>query len=354
MDKFLNNEKYMNNIKEISNKKINWEKLRNTNFLITGATGMVGKVLIDVIMYLNEAIDLNCTVYALGRNIEKAKLRFPNYFDSKNFIFIEKNINEELELDVHTIDYIFHAASSTHPVQYAKYPITTITSNIIGLNNLLSLASNCNNKRFIFASSVEIYGENKGDVEKMDEDYLGYINCNTLRAGYPESKRAGEALCQAYMEEKNIDTVVIRFPRLFGPTMLPDDSKASSQFIKNALNNENIVLKSEGKQYYSYGYVADAVYAVLYILDKGIKGEAYNVADDKFDITLKDLAKTIANSVGKEVIFDLPSDIESKGYSKATKAILDSKKINTLGWKIESDIESRIKETIEILKNIEQ
>lgn len=93
----------------------------------------------------------------------------------------------------------------------------------------------------------------------FDEDYCGFINCNTLRAGYPESKRCGEALCQAYIRQKGLDIVIPRLTRSYGPTMLMSDSKAVSQFIKKGLAGEDIVLKSKGNQYYSYTYVADAV-----------------------------------------------------------------------------------------------
>lgn len=197
----INNvEEYVNTINKYSNYDINWNYLKNKTFLITGATGMIGKCLIDIIMNKNIKEDLNCTIIAVGRNKEKAKERLGMYFDNKNFMFVESDINKSINIDIDNIDYILHAASATHPLQYSSDPIGTITANVIGLYNLLELAKEKNNKRFIFASSVEIYGENRKDIEKFDENYLGYIDCNTLRAGYPESKRVGEALCQAYIK----------------------------------------------------------------------------------------------------------------------------------------------------------
>ena len=117
--------------------------------------------------------------------------------------------------------------------------------------------------RCVFASSNEIYGENRGDIEKFPESYCGYINCNTLRAGYPESKRCGEALCQAYIQQKGLDIVIPRLTRSYGPTLLKSDTKALSQFLRKALLGEDIVLKSAGTQYYSYLYVADSVSGLL-------------------------------------------------------------------------------------------
>lgn len=345
------NEIYINNIKEVADLDIDWKQLKNSNFMITGATGLIGKCLVDTILYLDETKKLNCHIIALGRNKEKAKSRFSKYFDNKNFEFIECDINDKIEYSG-KVDYILHAASSTHPLQYSNYPITTITTNVIALNNLLKFGYEKKIKRFIFASSVEIYGQNKGDVDYFDEKYLGYIDCNTLRAGYPESKRVGEALCQAYIKEKEMDIVIPRLSRTFGPTLLDSDTKALSQFIRNGVNKENIVLKSEGNQLFSYTYVTDAVKGILYTLFYGKNGEAYNVSDPKFDITLRDLALTIAKIVGTEVIFDLPSEEERKGYSTATKAIMDGSKIKELGFDVDSDFETRLKETIEVLRNI--
>ena len=286
--KLLDVEEYTNTLSEYANANLDWSLLRNKNILISGATGMIGKCLIDLIMYKNEHDTLNCHVIALGRSIEKAVDRFDIYFDNPNFTFIKSDINKSIDVEGYEINYILHAASNTHPLQYANDPIGTITANVIGTYNLLELATLKNVDRFIFASSVEIYGENRKDCDKFDEKYLGYIDCNTLRAGYPESKRTGEALCQAFIKQNNLDIVIARLSRVFGPTMLMSDSKASSQFIKNSINDEDIVLKSEGLQNYSYSYVFDAVYGLLICLTKGKCGEAYNISDDKFDITLKE------------------------------------------------------------------
>lgn len=345
-------ELYNEEIKKYASKDIDWEKLRDKTFLITGATGLIGKFLIDVIMYKNDTDNLNCKIIALGRNESKAKERFANCFNSNLFKFYETDINETITIEEEKLDYILHAASSTHPLQYSNYPISTITANVIGTKNILDLAVKTNASRVLFASSVEIYGENRGDVDAFDESYLGYINCNTLRAGYPESKRTGEALCQAYIKEKGLDIVIPRLSRIFGPTILSTDSKALSQFINKAVNNEDIVLKSEGNQYFSYTYVGDAVTALLYTLFYGINGEAYNVSDTTYDITLKDLASTIAKQVGKEVIFDLPTEEERKGYSTATKAIMVSDKIKKLGWTVEESLDKTLNTTINILKQL--
>lgn len=351
--KILENLQYCNEIKENSKINIQWDSLKNKTVMISGATGLIGSYMIDLIMYNNLHDSLNCKIVALGRNKNSAKERFEKYNNSELFEFLEFDLNnvKELKYDKE-VNYIIHLASNTHPRAYALDPIGTITTNVIGTYDLLNFACNKKINRFVFISSCEIYGENKGDIEKFNEEYLGYINCNTLRAGYPESKRCGETLCQAFIAQQKMDIVIPRLSRVYGPTVLISDTKALSQFIKNAINHEDIILKSDGTQYYSYLYVADAVYAILKIMLNGINGEAYNVADEKSDIHLKDLAKMISEFSGTNVTFELPDEVEKEGFSKATKARLNNKKLKELGWAANYDIKVGIKTTLNILSEI--
>lgn len=350
MSDLLNNQRYMQEIEAVANTPICWSAFQDKSILVVGATGMIGSYLIDVLMHKNRQ-GLGCKIVALGRSEEKAKQRFQSYWECAEFSFLAADINQGLPENIGRVDYVLHAASNTHPVAYATEPISTITTNIIGTNNLLSYAAKTKIKRFVFASSVEIYGENRGDCEKFSEDYCGYIDCNTLRAGYPESKRVGEALCQAYIREKNLDIVIARLARIYGPTLLKSDTKALSQFLKKGVNREDIVLKSAGMQNFSYCYVADAVCALLTLFACGQCGEAYNIADEHSDIRLKDLAAIIAQSVGTKVVFEVPDAVESAGYSKASTALLDAEKIHRLGWRAKYTIQDGIRRTIEILSD---
>ena len=346
------NDLYIEDVLKIANTQLPWEKLKNKSVLLSGATGLLGSFLVDVLMHKN-ADNLNCTIYALGRTERKAAKRFSKWWGDKHLVFLPYDVNKKfVRNDVGVVDYVLHLASNTHPMQYATDPIGTITTNIIGLQNMLDFAVDHHVTRFAFTSSNEIYGENRGDVDMFDENYCGYIDSNTLRAGYPESKRCGEALCQAYRSQKGLDVVIPRFTRSYGPTMLLTDTKAISQFIRKGVSGEDIVLKSTGTQNYSYTYMADAIYGLLTVILYGKSGEAYNIADEASNITLKDLAWIIANHSGKKVVFEIPDAVEASGYSKATKALLDGKKLKKLGWKPFYKIEDGIKRTMDILQQL--
>ena len=299
------------------------KNIQGKTFLITGATGMVGVMLIDALMALG-----NVKVIAVGRNREKAKSRLGEYFENDNFEFLVQDVCLPFPNNL-DVDFIIPAASNTHPLAYSKYPIETILINVKGAEYALELASKCN-ATVVYTSTNEIYG-NAIANEVFTEDYNGKLNLSNARSCYNESKRTAESLCQSYIVEKNVNVKIARLCRIFGPTMLESDSKASSQFIKKAINNEDIVLKSEGNQYFSYTYVADAVIGLLQVLLHGETGVAYNVSSEKTNIHLKDFAQLCADYNHKKVIFDLPSAEERKGYSIAMKAILSNERIKGIG-----------------------
>lgn len=318
------------------------KNIQGKTFLITGATGMVGVMLIDALMALG-----NVKVIAVGRNREKAKSRLGEYFENDNFEFLVQDVCLPFPNNL-DVDFIIPAASNTHPLAYSKYPIETILINVKGAENALELASKCN-ATVVYTSTNEIYG-NAIANEVFTEDYNGKLNLSNARSCYNESKRTAESLCQSYIVEKNVHVKIARLCRIFGPTMLESDSKASSQFIKKAINNEDIVLKSEGNQYFSYTYVADAVIGLLQVLLHGEIGVAYNVSSEKTNIHLKDFAQLCADYNHKKVIFDLPSAEERKGYSIAMKAILSNERIKGIGFKPMYSMEDAIRRTIEILR----
>lgn len=344
-------ELYKNDIQLLTDEFNGWEQLSEKTMLITGATGMIASTIIDIIMYRNEKFNQETKIIAISRNEQKARERFELYWNSPYFSYISHDMANPL-LNLERADYILHAASNTHPKAYATEPVQTITANVLGTYELLNYAAELGCERFLCFSSVEIYGESRNDVDKFTESYLGYIDCNTVRAGYPEAKRISESLCNAFAAQKGLDFVIGRFSRVYGPTMRKDDSKAIAQFIRKAVEREDIVLKSEGNQLYSYTYVIDAAMAAIYLLVYGQKGEAYNISDENSEITLKELAQILADEAGSRVVFELPDAVEKAGYSTATKAVLDNTKIKDLGWSAKIPIKEGLAKTVQVLRKI--
>lgn len=319
------------------------ETLHGKIFLITGATGMVGVMLIDALMKMDDV-----KVIAVGRSEEKAKQRLGEYFGNKNFEFIIHDVCKPFDESLN-VDYIIPAASNTHPLAYSQYPIETIMINVKGAEHALNLAERCG-ATVVYTSTNEVYGNAISD-EDFTEDYNGRLNLANARSCYNESKRTSEALCQSYIAERGVKVKIARLCRIFGPTMLESDSKASSQFIKKAIAGEDIVLKSKGNQYFSYTYVADAVMGLLTVLLHGEIGVAYNVSSEKTNVHLKDFAQMCAESIGKNVVFDLPPESERKGYSVAMRAILSNDRIKSIGFEHLYEMEGAIRRTITILNN---
>jgi nucleoside-diphosphate-sugar epimerase len=332
---------YREDVARVRGLALDWNQLHGATVVVSGASGMIGSCLVDVLL----TGDLGCTVVALARRGPVLAERFAAWADDPRLRLVEADVARG-PVEVDPADYVIHAASNTHPRVYAADPIGTIMTNVQGTYHLLSLAVAARARRALFVSSVEIYGEHRGPGQRFAEPDLGYLDCNTLRAGYPESKRAGEALCQAFRAQDGLDVVIARLPRVYGPTLRADDSKALSQFLHHGLAGRDIVLKSDGQQLYSYLHVADAVSGLLTCLLAGQDGQAYNLADPASDIRLGDLARLVAEITGVSVVFEVPDQAERLGYSTATRALLDPAKIAALGWTALYDIEQGLRRTL--------
>lgn len=321
------------------------ERIKEKSFLITGATGLIGTCLIDALMYYNHH-GADIRIFAVGRSWEKAKCRFEAYEQDDHFHFLEQDVRKPFPEDL-KVDVIIPLASNTHPLAYSQFPVETIEINVKGAEHALNKALACG-AMVLYPSSVEVYGNARGE-DLFTEDYTGQLNLQNARSCYPESKRLSEALCFSYMAEHHVNVKIVRLSRVFGATMLTSDTKASSQFILKALAGENIVLKSKGEQFFSYTYVADAVKAMLYVLLYGEFGVPYNISNTDCNVKLKDFAGACAQWAGKDVVFDLPSEVEQKGYSVAMHAILDNDRLLSIGFKPLYSFGEAIRRTLDIL-----
>ncbi len=328
---------YRREAEQVAALALPWEKLNGTTILISGGTGLIGRFLLDVVRCRNRA----------GANIRVVSLSRRPRPDEENIVYLAQDVSAPIAYDG-AADYVLHLASNTHPKQYGEDPVGTIKTNIFGCYHLLEKARSCGARRFLLASSVEIYGEGGGTP--MDESYCGAIDCNNARAGYNESKRLCESLCQSYRAQYGIDCVTVRLSRCFGYDE-KQDSKALAQFLAKAVAGEDIVLKSKGDQRYSYCYVADAAAAIFFALLCGQDGEAYNAAGDSEGKTLGDYARLIASFAGRRVIFDIP-ETQDGAVSKASYAELDCTKLKSLGWKPLYTVSDALKETYKKYKEL--
>lgn len=325
--------------------------LNNNSLLITGVSGMTCSCLVDLLLRWNEkggSVKLILT----SRTEEKIKARFPQLDGSVKTL--SWNVVEDLPLD-EKVDYVIHGASPADPMSYSLYPVDTMLANLAGTQTLLNYSKNNGVKRFLFVSSVEMYGQMNAEGQDFAEDYCGTVDHSSSRACYPAAKRGAEVLCQSYISQYKVDAVIARPCHIFGPTMTDTDERAASSFLRKAAKQENIVMKSTGALERSHCYVLDVASALLFLLKSGQCGEAYNIADPAYQMTIAQFAGKAAEAGGKEIIFDLPTETEAKGYSTVARAVLSSKKIEALGWSALSKEESgcAIQKTVEILREKE-
>ncbi len=308
--------------------------------MITGATGMIGACLTDMIC----ASGADVRVLALCRNEARGLQRFSSY---KNVEVIACDLTKPLS-GLPRADYVVHAASNAHPMAFSADPVGTMQANILGTMHLLN---NLRGGRLLFVSTGEIYGENPDVQDGFSEDSYGKIDPMNPRSCYPESKRAAETLCASYVRQFGADAVAARLCYVYGPTITPDNSRADAQFLRKALAGEDIVMKSTGSQLRSYCYVTDAACAILTLLLRGETGLAYNVANRDSNHTIREYAETLAKLAGVNVVFELPPDAEKAGYSAVSRAVQNPARLEGLGWKAAHSLESGMRQMLNILRD---
>lgn len=331
---------YFDDLRQIFENDLSWNRLSGKNILVTGSTGLIGGCFVDALI---QNPNKDYFVYASGRDESRARRRFGDYFDDPKFHFLVYDVLNPLGSNL-TFDYIIHAASYADPKSFVEEPVEIIKSNIDGVIHLMEYGIAHDMNRFLYVSSGEIYGEGNGGV--LSEEYSGYVDCLKPRSCYPSSKRAAETLCISYIEEYGADAVIARPCHVYGPHFTDSDNRVYAQYIRNVLGGNDIVMKSNGMQLRSWCYVIDCVSALLYILLKGEKGHAYNIADKNSCVTIRELAEMIAKIGGRQVNMVIPSDSESKGYNVVTNSVFSTTKLESLGWSVSGSMEEKLRKTI--------
>lgn len=321
------------------------EALAGKRFLVTGATGLIGSFMVDALL----ALDRDVTVYAAGRSAEGMRRRFGDRMDDPRFRYVPYDATKPVQFDFDA-DYVVHAACSAHPMAYATDPVGIMQANVFGTMQLLEYMRTQPGARMIFLSTGETYGENPNLPEGFRETDHGYIDPVNPRSCYPESKRAAETLCACYAAQYGVHAQVARLCHVYGPTMTPVNSRADAQFLRNALDGRDIVMKSTGAQVRSWCYVADAISGILTLLERGEKGGATNVANRHSVNSIREYAQTLADVGGVQLTFDLPPAVERAGYTKITRAVLNPEKLEGLGWSARYDLRTGLEHTYQCLK----
>ena len=387
-----NSVEYIDDIKNVIKNIPDAEALKGCDILVTGATGLIGSAVADILLVLNKECGYGMKIYLAGRKVEGVAERFSDYEEGRDYFFVKYDATKQVT-DLIAVDYIVHGASNADPAKISSEPVETMLANIMGLNGLLSAADKDKLKRVLYISSSEVYGvggisENKAGGEKtganggvndraadgesygtadgadkaserpeyysrlFKENDLGYVDILSPRSSYPSSKRAAETLCIAYAEEYKVDAVIVRPGHIYGPLFKATDNRVQVQFSTKAAKGENIVMKSKGEQLRSYTHVLDCASAILTVLIKGKSRNAYNISARQAIVTIREMAEAFAAAGGVEIVFDIPTETEVKSVSVMPCAALNSEKLEALGWKAAFDMKAGAEQTVRELKNM--
>lgn len=316
----------------ILNNPIDWECFRDKTILVTGATGRLGMYIVEALNKADIDWNLNITIVVLARSKEKLQEVFGESLQLPNINVLIQDITEQIHWNG-KVHYIFHTAGLASPQDFTNWPVDTLWGHVQGTHNVLELAREKKSEKVIYVSTVEIYGEWKKNVGIKEED-MGPMRCDNARACYPEAKRLCEAMLASYEKQYGISYIGVRLCHTFGPGISLDDGRAFSEFIRNVINEEDIVLQTDGSAMRTYTYVADAVGAMLVAFTKG-KEHYYNIANVENLISIRDLAELIASlDIKGNVKVRYADTGEQKfNYLPFKLGIMNVDKIVELGWK---------------------
>lgn len=292
----------------------------NKSFLVSGATGMIGKIFVDVLLEITNPSN----IIVMGKDIDECNRLFGNKgvefssFDTLNCI------NKH-------VDYVVHLASPTNSKYLSERPVEVIDFMYSSTRAILDFGNRVDSS-VLFISSMEAYGEIHDEKTKKESE-LGYISLESTRSSYPESKRICELLIKSYSNEYGLKCYTARLAQTFGAGTPVDDSRIFGYFARCALNKQDIILKTKGDTFGNYTYIADTIASFFYILSNGKSGETYNVVGDGCRSTIYDMAELVAKKIADNSISVIVDENNSGQYPNSTKLNMSNKKLKSIGWR---------------------
>lgn len=327
-------------ILQIIEKKELFSSLEGSAILVTGATGLIGSMLVKTILAAAKKYSFRIKIIGQVRDFEKAKKVYGDLFGEIEFVS-DPNV---------PCEYIVHTVSPTTSKFFIEHPVETIKTSVESAMEILEVAKN-KGTSVVYLSSMEQYGVPYEYGQKMTEDKVGMIDHLNIRASYSESKRLCECLCASYAAEYDVNVKIARLAQTFGAGVPLTDNRMPMQFARAAAEAHDIVLHTEGKSIANFVYLSDAIAGILTILEKGKKGQAYNVCNDTETRSVREIAELVAKKVVGGSIRVRIEKKENMGYAPDTAMYLDSGKLRELGWKAEVSMAEAYERLVEYLNN---
>ncbi len=341
-DREVQFDSYLQEDIETISKCINsFKELHNKTVFVTGTTGLIGQQVVKAFLCANRLFGTNINIIAHARNEEKVNQIYGNLINRNNIQFIYSDITKPFDEDI-KCDYIIHGAGITgNPKRHIDNPTITINTAVLGTHNVLELAKQNRVKGMVYMSSWEVYGITDQNKEEIYENDYGYIDLSVVRRCHGESKRLCECYCVAYANEFDLPIMMGRIPLTFGPGVMDTDNRVFAQFARSVVKNEDIILHTTGETLRNHCYIADVIRALLYIMVKGNKAESYNIVNENTGMSIIDMAKLVSDLYDDRKI-NVKVEIEDSskfGYNPVLRCLLNSKKLQELGWKPMYDLE---------------
>ena len=339
-----------NDLAELCVRNPDLSVLRGMTVMITGASGLIAKYLTFFLLFLNSQRDMGMKVVAMVRNLGKAEKIFAEYLGRDDFVLVRQDVCDEITYEG-SADYIIHAASSANPRSIISDPVGIIKANTIGTFNVMEYARSKEVRKVLFTSTREIYGSTSDDIDAVSESDTGQLDSLDPRSCYPESKRAAESILQSYRTQYGIEFSIVRIAHTYGPLMdVDNDGRVMSDFIGDTINGRDIVLNSDGTAERAFCYVSDTADGILKVLLKGEGGCAYNLANETEPHPIKEIAELLAGMYPQKnikVILNTDSRFSAGGYSRYRRVMLDTSRLESLGWKPEISLADGLRRTVE-------